>query len=83
LFFGLAFFQKSERVRAAPEGAAFLFCQAFFFVPTVAKKKASNEWHKRHGYRETDRRGRRSLQVYTMRTLIRERDGYRETNMKL
>ena len=28
----------------------------------------------RGGYRETDRRGRRSLQVYTMRTLIRERE---------
>ena len=27
----------------------------------------------RHGYRETDRRGRRSLQVRAMRHLVRER----------
>ena len=31
----------------------------------------------------SDRRGRRSLQVYTMRTLVRERDGYREANKSL
>ena len=35
---------------------------------------------KRGGYRKTDRRGRRSLQVYTMRALIRERDGYHGTD---
>jgi hypothetical protein len=43
LFFGLAFFQKSERVRAAPEGAAFSFRQAFSFAPAASKEKASNK----------------------------------------
>ena len=31
----------------------------------------------------SDRRGRLSLQVYTMRALIRERGGYREANKSL
>jgi hypothetical protein len=48
-------FLKSSRVRAAPEEAAFLFCQAFFFVPLVAKKKASNKSSKHHGYCKTDK----------------------------
>ena len=42
LVFCLAFFQKSERgVGAEPTDTAFLFCQAFFFVPFASKKKAS------------------------------------------
>jgi len=34
----------------------------------------------RYGYLGTDSRGRLSLQVRAMRALIRERDGYRETD---
>ena len=37
----------------------------------------------RNGYRETDRRGRRSLQVRAMRHLICRRGAYRETDVKL
>ena len=45
LVFCLAFFQKSERgVGAEPTEAAFLFCQAFFFVPFASKKKAPNKY---------------------------------------